>query len=306
MTAPVLPLDPSTAPEATWAIETVWHGPMATDGPTRGGALPPALADRYRADLVIPLRGDRPTIAANFVSTLDGVVAFDPGGPGGGRTVSGGLDADRFLMGLLRATADAVLVGAGTVRASASRSWTPGRVHPASAGPFADWRRALGLAPEPTAVLLTGSGVLHTERPWLPRGDQPLLVVTSDQGARRLRTDGPPGIEIESLGSADRSPIGAVIDLLAARGYRLVLCEAGPTVFGELLAADLVDELFLTLAPRLAGRSHGTPRPGLVDGVAFDAPRAPTGRLRSIMRSGDHLFLRHALGPAGSGTGGPS
>lgn len=290
----------------TWAIEPVWQAPEGSRGPTRGGTLPQALADRYRADLVIPLRDDRPTVIANFVSTLDGVVAFDPGGPGGGRTVSGGLDADRFLMGLLRATADAVLVGAGTVRASGSRTWTPGQVHPASAGAFADWRHALGLAAEPTAVLLTGSGALGTERPWQPRGEQPMLVVTSDRGAERLRATGPSGIEVVSLGPSDRLPMDAVVGLLGERGWRLVLCEAGPTVFGELVAADLVDELFLTLAPRLAGRADRTPRPGLVEGVAFDAARAPAGRLRSIMRSGDHLFLRHALGPAGTGTGGPS
>lgn len=306
MTAPVVRVERSGPSAGAWAIETVWQAPTHADRPTRGGVLPRALAERYAADLAIPLHEDRPTVIANFVSTLDGVVAFDPGGPGGGRAVSGDLEADRFLMGLLRATVDAVLVGAGTVRASGSRSWVPARVHPASAGGFAAWRRTLGLAPEPAAVLLTGSGVLDGDRPWRPHGEQPMLAVTSDRGAGRLRTRGPRDIEVVSLGPSDRPTMGAVVELLGARGCRLVLCEAGPTVFGELVAAGLVDELFLTLAPRLAGRAGAAPRLGLVESVAFGATAAPTGRLLSIMRSGDHLFLRYALGPVGPGNGGSS
>ncbi|MEZ4595450.1 MAG: FAD-dependent oxidoreductase [Chloroflexota bacterium] len=83
------------------------------------------------------------------------------------------------------------------------------------------------------------------------------------------------------------------IERLAVRGCRVVLCEAGPTVLGELVAEGLVDELFLTLAPRIAGREASAPRPGLVDGVAFTPSAAPTGRLRSVMRAEDHLFLRY-------------
>ena len=112
----------------------------ASDGRARGGALPPALARRYGSDLTIGLRSDGPTIVANFVTTLDGVVAFDTMGRTGGREVSGGFAPDRFLMGLLRATADAVLVGAGTVRSGAHHVWTPDHVHPPSTAAYATWR----------------------------------------------------------------------------------------------------------------------------------------------------------------------
>lgn len=306
MTAQAVPVEMRVSPTEAWAIEPIWEAPADAGQPSRGRALPAALADRHGADLVIPLHDDRPTVIANFVSTLDGVVAFDPGGPGGGRAVSGDLEADRFLMGLLRAIADAVLVGAGTVRASSSRSWTPARAHPGSADAFEGWRRALGLSPQPMAVLVTGSGVLDPERPWRPRGDQPLVVMTTERGAARLSADGVADVEVLPTGLDGRIPMDAMLERLGTRGVRLLLCEAGPTVFGELVAAHLVDELFLTLAPRLAGREGALRRPGLVEGVAFGAALAPSARVRSIMRSGDHLFLRYALGQHGSARGGSS
>jgi len=81
-------------------------------------ALPAAssLATFYGGPLRIPLRADRPTIVANFVSTLDGVVSFGDPGAAGGSAVSGGSAEDHRLMGLLRTLGDAVMVGAGTVR----------------------------------------------------------------------------------------------------------------------------------------------------------------------------------------------
>lgn len=292
-TAPVALADPA-ARAVPWVIEPVWQAPASTDLPVRGGALPHELAARYGSGLAIPLRSDRPTIVANFVSTLDGVVAFDPGGPGGGRAVSGDFEPDRFLMGLLRATADAVLVGAGTVRAGHTRSWTPGRVHAPSRDAFAAWRRTLGLASEPTAVLVTASGMLDPAGSWRPRGDQSTIVVTTEEGARRLG-DALPGTEVVALGGDAYVPVGGLLDLLRTRGFQVVVSEAGPTVFGELVDAGVVDELFLTIAPRIAGRSESAMRPGLVSGVAFGSSLAPAGRLVGVMRSGDHLFLRYVL-----------
>ena len=75
---------------------------------------------------------------ANFVATLDGVVAFDTDESSGGGEISGFFDPDRFVMGLLRAMADVVLVGAGTVRSAPTHEWTARRVHPASAALYAE------------------------------------------------------------------------------------------------------------------------------------------------------------------------
>jgi riboflavin biosynthesis pyrimidine reductase len=128
--------------------------------------------------------------------------------------------------------------------------------------------------------------------------------MTTARGAARLEADGTTGIETAMPGSDGRLPMDGVLDRLAARGVRVVLCEAGPTVFGQLVAAGLMDELFLTIAPRIAGRDARGARPGIADGVAFGASAAPTGRLRSIMRAGHHLFLRYAFDRVAPGEGG--
>ncbi len=294
---PVSP-GPQTVVDRHWPIETLWSAELPSDSPVRGGSLPDALRARFAGRLEIPLRPDRPTVVANFVSTLDGVVALDRVGATGGREISGGFEPDRFLMGLLRATADAVLVGAGTARASGSKIWTPGGVHPASAAAFAEWRRVLGLpAAGPTTVIVTGSGSIDLAR---PSGDDGVgvLIVTTTNGARRLgRTRRPDHLEIIAVADGERIPIETVLGILRDRGYGLVVSEAGPTLFGELLGARAVDELFLTLAPQFAGRGDGTERLALVEGAAFGQSVAPWGRLRSVMRSADHLLLRYDLRP---------
>jgi riboflavin biosynthesis pyrimidine reductase len=257
--------------------------------------LPAELGARYGAPLSIPLRADRPTIVANFVSTLDGVVALDRIGGSGGREISGGFEPDRFVMGLLRATSDAVLVGAGTVRASRTNGWTPSDVHPASASAFAAWRRELGLvAAAPTTVIVTASGALEARH--IPSDPAtPVILATTGSGARRLRSQPlAPHVEIAALSDGDSIPIGRLVALLDQCGFRLVVSEGGPSLFGELLAARVVDEVFLTVAPQLAGRSMASERLGLVEHVAL-TPAAPWGRLQSVMRCNDHLFLRYLL-----------
>ena len=114
------------------------------------------------------MRADRPTIVSNFVSTIDGVVAFDTEGRTGGREISGASTPDRFLMGLLRATADAVLNGAGTVRSGAHHRWTPAYVYPPAAEAYAAWRRELGLAAaQPTTVIVSATGSIDPGHPGL-------------------------------------------------------------------------------------------------------------------------------------------
>ena len=279
-----------------WPVERLWAAEAGpSEGGVRGGDLPSELRERYAAPLAIPLRRDRPTIIANFVSTLDGIVALDRIGASGGREISGGFEPDRFVMGLLRATSDAVLVGAGTVRASRTHGWTPGHAHPPSAGAFAEWRRALGLrGPAPTTLIVTATGALDPrDIPADP--NTPVIVATTASGARRLRRDRHADhVEITEVAGSDSIEVDALRAFLDERGFGLVLSEGGPGVFGQLLAARAVDEVFLTLAPQLAGRNAATERLSLVEGAAL-APAAPWGRLESVMRSNDHLFLRYHL-----------
>jgi riboflavin biosynthesis pyrimidine reductase len=282
------------ASDTRWPIELLWDaGDAANATIVRGGRLPASLRSRFGGVLEIPLRADRPTVVANFVSTLDGVVALDRSGQSGGREISGGFEPDRFLMGLLRATADAVLVGAGTVRASSTRSWVPARIHPPSAPGYAEWRRNLGLrTAQPTTIVVSASGKLELDPADEPSGS--VVIVTTTPGARRLHVASRSSrVEVVAITDEPRIPIRALVDFARERGFRLVLSEAGPTLFAELLAAGAIDELFLTVAPQVAGRSAQAQRLGLVESVGFSAGAAPWARLRSVMRAQDYLFLRY-------------
>ena len=284
--------------ECLWDPRADASAPGGSPDDHRGGDLPPGLRDRYDGELGVDLRPDRATVIANFVSTIDGVVAFDDDGSTGGGEVSGFFDPDRFVMGLLRAMADVVLVGAGTVRAAPTHEWTPRRVHKRSAELYATWRHDLGIAsPQPTTIVATASGALDLAHPGLSAPDVPVIIATTDAGADRLRVAGPgPNVRIEVAGGDDQVPAAGLIEIAASAGARLVLCEGGPHLIGDLVAARLLDELFLTVAPQVAGRDKTARRLALVEGTAFDVATAPWAGLASVRRAGDHLFLRYRFG----------
>ncbi|MGH2417736.1 MAG: dihydrofolate reductase family protein [Candidatus Limnocylindria bacterium] len=263
-------------------------------GPVRGGALPAALRDRYGGDLAVPLRVHRPTLISNFVSTIDGVTSYRTPEAAGGGEISGFFEPDRFVMGLLRALADVVLVGAGTLRADPDGAWTPRSVHPDSGRAYGALRLELGMRPDPITAVVTGSGSLDVRHPGLADPSVEVVMITTDVGAAALaRQRVPSHIDVRSTG--DRIEASDVLQTLAFHGAELILCEGGPHLFGQLLAAGFVDELFLTVAPQLAGRSTATPRLSLVEGTAFDVADARWGRLADLRRAGDHLFARYRL-----------
>ena len=267
-------------------------------GEVRGRPMPKALSDRYGGELVVPLRSDRPTIVANFVSTLDGVVAFDTDGRSGGGEISGFHEPDRFVMGLLRALSDVVVVGAGTVRAAPDHTWTAGHVHPVSAGEFGAWRNDIGLATSPMTIVLTNRGDVPRDHPGLRSSAVPVTILTTEAGARRVRRLAfGPNVAIRTPAHADRVQPFDVVAAAAELGGRLILCEGGPHIFGQFARAKMLDELFLTLAPQLAGRATHRPRLGLIEGTAFDVADAPWAHLRSVHASGDHLLLRYGFEP---------
>ncbi len=285
------------------ALEPLWGAPTEEwPDELRGGALPDRLHDMYGGDLSIRLRSDRPTIVANFVSTIDGVVAFGTDGSSGGSEVSGFHEPDRFVMGMLRAMADVVLIGAGTARAASDHEWTARHVHPPSARRYAEWRQGLGIArAQPTTVVVTASGEIAPDHPGLSAPDVPVVLVTTSAGASRLKTFAAgSNVRVEVAPNGDWIPPHALIETLDRLGARLVVCEGGPHLIADLLSADLLDELFLTLAPQLAGRDPITPRLSLVEGAAFSVAGAPWAELRSARRSADHLFLRYRLRPDGT------
>src|SRR5689334_2154797 len=144
------------------SFETLFETPM-TDGPTRGGPLPSEL-HRYGPQLAVPLNPSAPTVIVNFVESLDGVVTVDPQHGSGGE-VSGFNEPDRFVMGLLRSLADAVVVGAGTVRAAPNHAWTAGRVNQEFADGYAVWRREMHLSQNPAQIIVTASGNVAPDHP---------------------------------------------------------------------------------------------------------------------------------------------
>lgn len=283
--------------ERLWEPRVAARPQAGSSGDVRGGRLPPGLRDRYDGDLSVILRRDRPTVLANFVSTIDGVVAFDVDGSSGGGEVSGFSDPDRFVMGLLRAMADVVLVGAGTVRAAPTHEWTPRRVHRGSAALYATWRKRMGIASAlPTTIVATASGSLDPRHPGLSAPDVPVILATTRAGAARLQAAGlAPNARTEIAGTGRQVAASKLVDLAASIGARLILCEGGPHLIGDLLVAGLLDELFLTVAPQLAGRDEAKPRLALVEGASFEVGTAPWASLGSVRRSGGHLFLRYGL-----------
>jgi riboflavin biosynthesis pyrimidine reductase len=253
--------------------------------------LPARLAETYGG----PLGFSESRLYANFVASLDGVVAI-PGETQSNRMISAHSEADRFVMGILRACADAVLVGAGTMLASPRTLWTAEHAYPAAGPLYSELRRLRRRPPRPTLAVLSGSGSVEPRHPALEEG---ALVLTSERGAARLRGRLPRAAATLAVGAeAHVDPVEAV-EALRRRGHDLILSEGGPTTFGALVDAGLVDELFLTMSPLLAGRSPGSPRPALVEHAAFLPARMVEGELLTLRRAGSHLFARYRLpGPA--------
>jgi riboflavin biosynthesis pyrimidine reductase len=249
--------------------------------------LPPELASTYGGDLGLPDN----CVYANFVATLDGVVAI-PSLPGSNAVIAGDNDADRFLMGLLRAFADAVLIGAGVLRASPKGTWRAETIYPPAAEGYAELRRGLGLPAAPEIAILTGSGAIDPGHPVLAGR---ALVLTSDTGVEWLADELPEQAAVVSLGAARRFTGEAIIDALRARGHRRILCEAGPHTFGALVESGQVDELFLTTSPFFAGDAGAGSRFHLVE--AADLVPLVECRPLSVRRQGTHLFTRYAVGP---------
>jgi riboflavin biosynthesis pyrimidine reductase len=230
-----------------------------------------------------------PCLYANFVSTLDGVVAI-PSVPESNRLIAGASEADRFLMGVLRAFADVVLIGAGVLNAAPRGTWQPERVYPSGAEAFAELRRGLGRTQPPEVAVLTGVGSIDTGHPLLETG---ALVLTSAAGAERIG-ELPAASTIVVLGEEARLDGHAVRSALEGRGHRLILSEAGPHVFGSLLRSGVVDELFLTTSPLLAGDAGAGSRLRLVEAADLLPPLELEPL--SLRRHGQHLFARYAVG----------
>jgi riboflavin biosynthesis pyrimidine reductase len=263
-------------------------------------ALPQKLRELYDGDLQFRTSNtSRPFVIANFVSTLDGVVSYEIEGKSGGSTISGSDPSDRFIMGLLRASADAVMVGAGTLRDVSVKSlWTPEYVYPDAKHLYAEYRAALGKPEYPLLVIVSGSGQLELERAIFRTPAMRTVVITTAAGKDELTRRGAAtlsSVEVHTLDPGDGGIApDAMLQLLQSQyGVKTLLHEGGPTLFGQFLAAEAVDELFLTLSPQIAGRKGDATRPAVVQGVEFVPDSAPWFELVSVKEKAAYLYLRY-------------
>ncbi|MBX7268267.1 pyrimidine reductase family protein [Micromonospora sp. Llam7] len=217
-------------------------------------------------------RADLPHLRMNFVTSVDGAVSVDG--------YSAGLSGkpDKRVFGLLRMLCDALLVAAGTLRHEGYRAVRLDERRRA-------WRRAHGLAEYPTLVVVSGTANLDPAQAAFADAPVRPVVLT------RHGTSAPPGLaavaDLVRCGD-DRVDLVAGLTELRRRGLGQVLCEGGPRLFGALTAADLVDEVCLSVAPLLAGAG-----PGRI--TAGDPSPARGLPLRHVLLAGDGtLLLRYA------------
>jgi riboflavin biosynthesis pyrimidine reductase len=234
----------------------------------------PAAPADVRALYDYPPGLDRPFVRANFVSSADGAVTL--------QGKSGGLSdpPDKRVFALQRAMADVILVGAGTARNEGYR----GARMPAE---HAALRAELGLSPVPPIAVVTASCWLTPDNVLVTDAEaKPIVVTVESAPAEHRRALADAGIDVLIAGQ-ERADPATTVRLLGERGLCRVLCEGGPELFADLIEADLVDELCLTIAPRLVGGPAGR----ITAGTAELAPRELS--LASAVHHEDVLLLRY-------------
>jgi riboflavin biosynthesis pyrimidine reductase len=222
---------------------------------------------------------DQPRVILNMVSTLDGRASLQ------GRSGPIAGPADRELFHALRSPVDAVLAGAGTMRVERY-----GRIIREES------RRRLrverGLAEEPLACIVTASLALPPDLPLLAEPQARVIVLTPSDATLPAAAAGVDYV---------RTPVNGQVDLRVALhelrhryAIELLLCEGGPHLNSQLLAAGLVDELFLSLSPKLTG---GDPPDEaalrILAGEEFEAPIAL--ELLGVLEHDSHLFMRYGV-----------
>lgn len=274
--------------------------PLETLFETRHGKLlplPPRLRHLY-GRLRMSLPRSHPRIFSNFASTLDGVVSLNVKGHASGADISGFSAQDRMVMGLLRAIADVVIIGSGTLEADRRHVWTADAIFPELADEYRWLRNAVGGSAAPLNVVVSGSGRVDLRLPMFASGAVPALIVTTTAGTKYLRKQRVrDSVEISVIRrSAGAIPARAILDEVSrVSSGRWILVEGGPRLLGDFYAQRLIDEQFLTLAPQVAGRSPGDGRPSLIMGRAFAPRDTRWGLLTDVRRGSSHLFLRYSF-----------
>jgi riboflavin-specific deaminase-like protein len=213
----------------------------------------------------------RPHVALNFATTLDGRATID------GRSGKIGSDADTAMLVGLRTRFDAVMIGAGTMRAERY-----GRI--VADQEQRERRERLGLPHDPLMVIISGRLDLPWDAPLFTDGGGRVLIFTASEAE-------PPPVatSLRVMRQAARVDLAAALrHLRQERGIRALLCEGGPTLHSQLQAGGLADDLFLTIAPKLAGAG-----PSILEGPL---PEVAELDLAWLLAEGSELFARYRRG----------
>ena len=271
-------------------------------------ALPPALV-QFAGNLGFPKPPvDRPWVYANFVQSLDGLVSFGGTRPGGewvGRSRH-----DRWMMDLLRAHADAILVGARSLILEALYGKIAGgpvfRIVEPDLLRLRQERLGQGKLKN---IIVTGSGNLNPQGYRLFRSEHvDAWIATTPEGAKRFGDSGSTSILVCGHGSF--LDLRELLHTLRTRhGVEYLLCEGGPTLYGHMVRGGYIDEKFLTIAPQEIG--SGIPpdqeltelektdgiatRPTSFSGPGFTLEKARWYRWISCRKAGEHEFNRYRV-----------
>jgi riboflavin biosynthesis pyrimidine reductase len=259
-----------------------------------GIALPEQWQRIYGSDWRIPSTESGPHVFVNFATSRDGRISFSEPGRAGGGDVTDFNPPDRWLMGLIRARADAVLIGDTTLRAEPHWLGSPEFMFPSDEDAFRALRRSEKRSENALHVILTLHGDLPSDAAIFHRPDLHVAVVTTSNGHDRAQEllSLPANVEVLDLGNDSVDPTRLIRVLHEGYGASSILCEGGSRVYGSLLAAGQVNEEFLTLCPIVIGSSPDRPaRPSLIEGVAFSPGATPRTKLISLRRAGDYLYL---------------
>jgi len=220
-------------------------------------------------DLIDLAYDDRPYVVVNFATTLDGRAAIE------GRSGAIGSETDTEMLQMLRTRVDAVMIGAGTMRAERY-----GRI--VSDPALRARRERIGLSHDPLAVIVSGRLDLPWDAPLFTDGGGRVLIFTASE-AEPPQTETPVRVERHEVG-VDIAE--ALRHLREERGIRALLCEGGPGLHNQLQATGLVDELFLTIAPKLPGGQE----PRILEG---ELPQIGLWELAWLLEERSELFARY-------------
>ena len=213
---------------------------------------------------------DRAYVRLNYISSLDGKISFN------GRSAGLGTTGDKLVFRRLRRLADVVVVGAGTIRADGYRGAR-------SSESLQSARRLRGQAAVPPIAVVTASADLDPEGPlfkdtWVP----PIILSVGSAPPSNIERLREAGADVMIVGE-ERADMSQILDALASRKLYRILCEGGPSLFGQLFAARAVDEVCMTLSPQVGGAGQISP----------DSLNLLPMRIEAMLARDDTLLIRY-------------